>query len=222
MLQPWTGNFATYNYVLYQVYRASDGVSRTSSSNPNMCLVAAYGASYPALSLGLGSVNPYCRVSHYGFQNDDSTTGWWDTLWTGYSQYSPRYADEGINMVMRFPTLDAGASVTFSWAYVLNQADLLPALNSIATIAIIQPTNTASGATCIFSANVAGPASLVQFYVNYGSVQSLVGSLTSPTTPDTSTGGGVFQITFDSTRFVSAAGYSVRACDPSSCPCLLS
>ena len=210
-VQPWTGNFATRNYVQYQVYRASDGVNRANSANPNMCLVVAYGTTYSALALGLGSVNQYCRVSHYGFQNDDSGAGWTNTLWTGYSQASPRNADEAVNMVMRFPTLDAGASVTFTWAYVLNQADLLPALNSIATITIVNPTNTASGKTCIFSANVYGAASLVQFYVNYGTTSSLVGSLTTATSPNPSTGGGLYQITFDTTVFSSAAGYSVRA-----------
>ncbi len=201
----------TKNWVQYQVARSGE-TPRINADSPNMCLVVATGVTYSALALGLGTVHPNCRVSHYGFKNDDSSTAWTNTAWLSSSSASPRSLDEGINMVLRFPTLDPGASITFSWAYILNQADLLPALNSIASVTIVQPTDTASGRSCTFSANIGAATTLVQFYVQTGSVTSLVGSATVATVPDTTSGGGLYQVTFDTTSFVSADGYSVRAC----------
>jgi hypothetical protein len=43
-LQPWTGDFATNNFVYIQRYRASDGVNRANGQQPNMCVVVARGA----------------------------------------------------------------------------------------------------------------------------------------------------------------------------------
>ncbi len=53
---PWADSYETRNYVLYQPYRASDGVDRSNPASPDMCLVIADGVNYPGqLTLGLGT-----------------------------------------------------------------------------------------------------------------------------------------------------------------------
>ncbi len=119
-VQPWSGDFTTRNYVKYQVARSGEP-SRTNPSSPNMCLVVGTGVNYVSSHvLGLGAISPFCRVSTYGFLNTDPNYAWDETSWLYSSEDSPRYADEGINMVVRIPTLDVGASFTFTWAYILN------------------------------------------------------------------------------------------------------
>jgi hypothetical protein len=146
-------------------------------------------------------------VTHFGFQNNDANVGWTERTWSAYSQFNKKTADEGINMVVRFNTLDPGASVSFTWAYILSALDLVSALTAIKTITIVQPTDTASGSACIFGANVDGTASLVEFYVSLGSTSTKVGSMTTPTVA-ASTGGGLYQLTFSTLSFASQDGYS--------------
>lgn len=111
---------------------------------------------------------------------------------------------------MRFDTLDAGASVTFTWAYVLSAGDLLPALNAIRSITIIQPTDTASGTAAVFSANVDGAATLVVFSLALGATTTELGRLSTPSVPAATGGGGLFQMVVDTTRFGSADGYTFK------------
>ena len=68
-----------------------------------------------------------------------------NTAWHGYSESSPRSADAGINLGFNFPELDVGASVTFSFAYVLDEADLDKAMSSINQLIMTQPTGTVGG-----------------------------------------------------------------------------
>ena len=86
--QPWTGFYETNNYVLYQRLRAGEPV-RANPSQPNMCLVVATGTILTNLTLGLGTVHPNCRVSHYGFVNNDGTEGWTNANWTQFDQNNP-------------------------------------------------------------------------------------------------------------------------------------
>ena len=74
---------------------------------------------------GLGTVHAAARVNHFGFQNNDADAvigNSPNTLWHSYSQSNPRSRDEGINLAFRFDELEAGASVSFSFAYVLSEA----------------------------------------------------------------------------------------------------
>jgi hypothetical protein len=80
-----------------------------------MCLVVASGTTFPELTLGLGTVHPNCKVSHYGFTNTDANAAWTDTQWTAFSSSNPEVADKAINLNFRFDSLDAGASVSFTW-----------------------------------------------------------------------------------------------------------
>ena len=175
--QPWTGFYDTCNYVQYQRLRAGEP-DRTNSLEPNMCLVVATGTVINNLTLGLGTVHPNCRVSHYGFANNDASVGWSDGNWTAYNESNPLCADEAINLNYLFDVLDAGASVTFTWAYILNMGDLLTAMNVLSVVSIVQPTTMASGTAAAFSAVVAAPATLVVFTIsNATMVRGRSGSL---------------------------------------------
>ena len=94
--------YTTKNYVKYQRYRAGEP-NRTNPLMPNMCLVVATGVTYTNLTLGLGTVHPNCRVSHFGFFNNDAMVGWTDSSWTSYDEATPRSADEAINLNYLFP-----------------------------------------------------------------------------------------------------------------------
>ena len=152
---------------MYQRYRVGEP-NRSNTTVPNMCLVVAQGATYASLSLGLGSVHPNCRVSHYGTNNIDSKVAWTDTSWTSYTSAAPNYMDESINLDYLFPQLDAGASVSLSWAYMLTAADLVTGLTTMSSVTITQPSTTGSGSSVAFGAVVSFVASSVTFSVMNG------------------------------------------------------
>jgi hypothetical protein len=173
VLQPWSGFYDTNNFVKYQRYR--EGGSEPDRSNPalpNMCLVIASGTIYPRLTIGLGTIHPNCRVSHYGFTNNDASEGWLNTNWTAFTEAEPHSADEAINLNFRFDSLDAGASVSFTWAYILRLEDLVSAMDELSLVSVVQPTTVVSGAMVAFSATVAASASLVSFTVSNSTVVS--------------------------------------------------
>lgn len=130
--QPHTGNFATLNWVKYQPFRAGDKAGYVSDSDPNLALVLARGNTYEKLLCGLGTSHPNARVSMFGFDNDSPVKAWDDMQWSSYGgkNVNPpdksrmRNADEGINLVFHFPTLDVGATAEFDFAYVLSPDDL--------------------------------------------------------------------------------------------------
>lgn len=168
--------------------------------------------------LGLGTVHPKARVSHFGFTNDDALQGWKGTKgssaeWTSYSSSSPRYADEGTNIVFRFPEIAAGASQTFSFAYVLNEADLTKAMNSLTAMEIVQPADTVSG-TAAFAVKTETTLAVnsVKFDVSGGSTTTNVGTATTPLTTSDTDGvtTAVYQVTFNSLSFVSGE-YTFKA-----------
>lgn len=210
--QTWTNIFTTRNYVTYQVYQASDGVNRSSPTIPNACLVNANGTIYSAIMLALGAVHPNCRVSHSasGVAMHNATLAVQNaSLWTSYDPVSPRTADENMFLSMRFPTLDVGASVTFSWAYMLSGDGVSTAFNSMANIRIVQPTDVASGSSCAYTVVVYGAVTTVHFFVTQNNTDTLVGATSTPYTSAASDGGVLYQITFDSTAFPSTSGFVV-------------
>lgn len=71
------------------------------------------------------------RVSHFGFTNNNATEGWTNTAWTAYDEANPNPKDEAINLNFLFDFLDPGASVSFSFVYILNVADLLTAMGQV-------------------------------------------------------------------------------------------
>jgi hypothetical protein len=166
-LQPWSDNYDTNNFVKYQRYReGSSEPDRSSPALPNSCLVIAEGTTYPSLTMGLGSVHPNCRVSHYGFVNDDANEGWLSSNWTSFNETEPHSGDEAINLNFRFDSLDAGAAVSFTWVYILRRDDLVTALEAVSVVNVVQPTTVASGTSVAFSATVSLRASLVLFTVS--------------------------------------------------------
>ncbi len=70
-------------------------------------------------------------MSHFGFTNNDATESWDDTLWINYNETNPRNADEGINLNFWFDLLDPGASVSFTWVYILRTEDLMTAMGQV-------------------------------------------------------------------------------------------
>ena len=112
---------------------------------------------------------------------------------------------------MRFDTLDPGASVTFSFAYILRKEDLLTALGVIDELTVLQPTDTVSGADAVFSVETKGITNSVTFFVSGGGSTVEVGFVTTPVIPDSLTGGGVFEITFNTIPFADGDSYSFKA-----------
>jgi hypothetical protein len=131
--EPFTNNFATWNWVKYQPFQPGDPTGKyVSDADANLALVLARGNKYYQLLCGLGTSHPNARVSHFGFDNSDPVAALSNTVWTSYGgktveatdTASKRYADEGINLVFTFPTLDIGATAEFDFAYVLSPDDL--------------------------------------------------------------------------------------------------
>jgi hypothetical protein len=81
-----------------------------------------------------------------------------------------RSRDEALYLNFRFPTLEAGSSVGFSWGYMLNMADLTSAMHAMSVVSIAQPTSVASGIAAVFSALVQGTVSKVDFYITNSSM----------------------------------------------------
>ncbi len=89
-----------------------------------------------------------------------------------------RSRDEALHLNFRYPTLEPGMSVEFSWGYILNMADLISAMHAMSIVSISQPTSVASGVMAVFSALVEGIAvSKVAFYITNS---SMVGPYDSP------------------------------------------
>ena len=71
------------------------------------------------------------RVSHFGFTNNNATEGWTNRAWTAYDENNPSMKDEAINLNFFFDFLDPGASVSFSFVYILQIDDLLTAIGEV-------------------------------------------------------------------------------------------
>ena len=225
--QPWSGFFDTSNYVKYQRYRPGEP-NRANTAVPNMCLVVATGTVYTNLTLGLGTVHPNCRVSHYGFVNNDATEGWLNSNWTAFDETNPLSADEAINLNYLFPVLDAGASVSFTWAYILNLDDSATVTGAVSSVTFTLSNSTkvgvvVDGSTCssmLVEADVSQEIVLVvtlnvelcrlfvcrMVCVLWRLQSTVVGVAYDPFAPDITTGGGLYQIFVDVSQFPTADG----------------
>jgi hypothetical protein len=94
----------------------------------------------------------------------------------------------------RFPTLTAGQSETFTWAYMLRPDDLLRA--SGASVIILQPVAVVSGASAVFSASASQSVRWMSFelLLPSSSTRVLVGNATVATVPASSGSGGVYEV----------------------------
>jgi len=104
---------------------------------------------------GLASINSHCRVYHGGFHVHDPSLAFItnpnaDTDWREYTEASPIHADQAIHLGFHYPTIDAGASVTFKWAYVLSPGDVAAALVSLASLSITAPSSVVTGTSVLF------------------------------------------------------------------------
>ena len=90
------------------------------------------------------------RVSHFEFINNDATLGWEDESWVHYSEAAPREADEGINLNFWFDLLDPGASVSFTWVYILRAEDLVTAMGQVRVCACVRVRACVCVRTCAY------------------------------------------------------------------------
>ncbi|MBC8384544.1 MAG: PKD domain-containing protein [Candidatus Cloacimonetes bacterium] len=173
-----TGSYTTSNYVTYQ-----PGVG----DNPNKALVVAEGLTY-GITLGLGTINENAIVSTEGFSNRDPDAILDSPVAPDPS--SPIVADQAIVLAYRFDSLAPGQSISFDYAYILNEDDLEVALGDLASVTILQPTGTVSGENVLFQATTDDVPNTerIVFYVEDDSVGI-------DTEPDIS---GVFETSFNS------------------------
>lgn len=76
-----------------------------------------------SIPLGLYTVHPNAVVSTEGFTNMDP-----DAILNSpvtYPEATPNYDDEAIALAYRFPSLAPGESISFQYAYILNEAAIL-------------------------------------------------------------------------------------------------
>ena len=152
--------FYTLNYVQYQAGTAGF----THPDIPDLSLVCSVGLNNMALFLGMGTINPNAKASHFGFQIYNPQQAWTDSTWTGYGgtdvlpepAYVPRMrdADESIHLVYRFDALQPGEVLSFEYAHVVQHDELVPALEALSVLQLLQPTDSLSGGSALLSAAV--------------------------------------------------------------------
>ena len=184
--QPWTSSFNTINNVTYQ-----PGVA----GNTDKALVTATGVTYPAMLVGLGTIDSRAKVTAQTLDfaiNPDEVLNTPVTSVTG---------DEAIGLAYNFGSLAPGQSVSFDLAYILSVGDLTTALGNLAAVTISSPTGTISGTAVPFRAttNDVAHTSNVSFYIN----GLLIGSDSTPS-------GDIFETVFNSTGYPNGT-LSVRA-----------
>lgn len=173
--EPWTSNFATKNYTV------EDGARH---------LAVGQAPNYPALTLGLGTIDDRARVRIGGFSNRDPQVVL-NSAPSPYTAASPHYSDEALSLAYQLGTLAPGQSTSFNYAYILNAEDLDAALASLSTVKILQPTGSVSGSDVLFQATTTADklaqTTKIDFFVN----DALVGE------DATADSGGIFETTFD-------------------------
>jgi gliding motility-associated-like protein len=109
-----SGNYTTTNKIAYQL------------PNPyNKTLVTATGTTYRNAYLGLGTKDCQAKCFVVGsglFATADLESAYNGT--SGYYYVDSTIADVGIGLVFKIGTLAPGDSTSFSYAYILNEADL--------------------------------------------------------------------------------------------------
>lgn len=166
--QPYYRNYRTLNYVKYQP-AAADGsdccLSRdyVNPAVPSMSLVCAVGKTNKDFFLGMGSTNPNIRVSHFGFYSPYPDQAYGDGLgntdWHRYGgndmepsaafESRMHYADKAIHLTWKKDSLGPGETAQFSYAHVLNEADLTAAMSTLTIMSFLQPTADMSGTTTV-------------------------------------------------------------------------
>ena len=177
-------DYKTRNYVKYQP-KASDGSDASVSlgyvhpTQPNTALVCATTSLNYNFFLGLGTIHPNARVSHFGFDVDTPPVTWSDgggsSLWKQYGgkDVEPtaaylnrmRLRDEAVHLTFKFPAIHPKEIVQFSFAYVLNAADLSAAMLSVSALTIVQPTLEVSGSRVDFSVVASTPFVRAEFFI---------------------------------------------------------
>lgn len=193
--QPLTGNFTTRNWVEFQPGRQSVAGRPDRAAFPpgniDKALSVAQGLTY-GLTLGLGAIDTRATVAaSHGFSNRDP-----DIIINTPTQptpAAPSTADSAIVLAYNLGSLAPGQSVSLTYTYILNKADLSVALGRLAAVSILQPSGTVSGSSVLFQATTNDVANTrnIDFYVN----GVLVGSDTTPAA------GGIFEAGFNSRLF---------------------
>ncbi len=191
--QPWTGNFATRNWVEFQPPRAASGfrssLTARPASNTDKALALAEGTTH-GFTLGLGTIDPRAVVAaSHGFANRDP-----DSILNvprqPYYNGPGSYQDSAIVLAYDLGDLAPGQSVSFDYVYILAKEDLALALGTLGAVDILQPTGTISGSDVIFQATTdeLDDTEQIEFFVDGSSVGL-------DNVADT---GGVYSVVFDS------------------------
>ena len=217
--------YRTLNYVKYQP-AAEDGSDCCLSNDyvnpdvPSMSLVVAVGKNNKDFFLGMGSTNPSIRVSHFGFYSPYPNQAYGDgsgnTEWHSYGgndvepivgdEHRMQYADKAIHLTWKTATLGPGEVAQFSYAHVLNEADLAAAMSTLTIMSFIQPTADMSGSSTVTVALINHTATTCDFSL-YGTKLSVSSSPQwydiGTNTPESATHS--FSIVFDSRQFEDGA-----------------
>ncbi|RYE25874.1 MAG: T9SS type A sorting domain-containing protein [Sphingobacteriales bacterium] len=147
-----TNNAKTINSIKYQLPNVGDRV-----------LVTSRGGTYTDIYLGLGTKD--CRAKAFRITNNPypilaSTPGGIYNNSTGMSisQSGTDTADVGVGIVFKLGNIAAGDSVTFSYAYILKEADLDRAINQTQPQLAYDGKNYSSGDTLKLCQNGSGAA----------------------------------------------------------------
>ncbi|MCI5190703.1 MAG: hypothetical protein D3905_13145, partial [Candidatus Electrothrix sp. AS4_5] len=193
--QPWTSTFTTRNWIEFQPPRPANGPRSNLPAQPidntDKALAIAEGLDY-GLTLGLGTIDSRAVVAAaHGFSNRDT-----DDILNNPNQptpISPQEADLAIVLAYELGDLAPGQTVSFDYVYILDENDLVPALEGLASLTILQPTGTVSGSSVLFQATTDDVANTdqIEFFIDDVSIGI-------DTSPDA---GGVFEVSFDSTIY---------------------
>ena len=186
------GDFTTSNFVAFQPGHPG---------NPDKALVVAHGLMY-GITLGLGTFDSRAMAA---------VSPWWamdpDDVYNNLfepEESNPDINDSAISLAFSLGDLAPGQSVSFNFAYILNESDLDVALGNLGAVSILQPSGSVSGNHVPFQVTTSDVAhtAKVDFYVN----GTLVGT---DTTPDA---GGVFGVTFNALDYPNGTYYKfIRA-----------
>eukprot|EP00947_MAST-08B_sp_MAST-8B-sp1_P003254 g3254.t1 len=171
--QPWCGLYDTNNYIKYQsggVKHGTGGLGKVRVESARTlpdgtteyapwALVVAEGpqgskwgrtcnADDRKKTMGLGTIHKNARVTTFGFHNNYPATSWNNgasATYLGYSEASPSYRDQAVDLVFKFDEIAAGASESFTYAYILSIDDLDDAMESVTNLVIQAPGDVVSG-----------------------------------------------------------------------------
>jgi hypothetical protein len=110
-----TSDYSTINTIVYQ------------TPNPyNLALVSAVGKTYNTY-LGLGTKDARAKVTYGGFDNRNPVDIWNNV---GVSDNGSNDGDEAITLVFKIDSLPSGSCTNLFYSYILNEEQLMSALNT--------------------------------------------------------------------------------------------